>query len=510
MPSSSAMTASSPQPAQQRSKFSDWVGNEDEEFFFDNRPKAQRGGKKGKKKKIQNQGQREPQGEMDWDAIYDPARPTILPLYRGSTEQEDERRDWKEHLYRHAAKKKGGAAAKSKPRNSMFAPPGGLSFAPPSFNDDRPATSPMDVDDDNQYSRSASPEHGNNISSATPVTFTATSIPDDATGEDAYMRRMRLSGMAQPASTASPTPPAAPAARPSMTSSSPVPPRAAAVQQPADAAAKLAAAKAKIAAAKAAFDAKKASQGGNGQSPTPPIAAQSPHLPTPPPPSQPETHGSSISRAPVRYDLAEAQFDQVLDRQDQATPSQQQAQQPRSKMPGQANFGARMLAKQGWKAGEGLGARGEGITTALVAQQQKRKKRSSKDGGGWAHPPIGKIVGGKKRKIESTSDDDGAYGAISQVVKLIGMLDGLDVTYELEENNLQQEIGEGFERDYGSIERIFIWREQQGGKDEVFVKFTNQVSALKCVNGCDKMTFADNPVRAKFFDTEKFEGGEYV
>jgi len=169
-----------------------------------------------------------------------------------------------------------------------------------------------------------------------------------------------------------------------------------------------------------------------------------------------------------------------------------------------------MLAKHGWKAGEGLGAKGEGITTALVAQQQKRKKRSDEDGGGWANPPIGKIVGGKKRKIESTEDDDGAHGAISQVVKLTGMLEGLDVGYELEENNLQQEIGEGFEKDYGSIERVFIWREQSGGNNEVFVKFTNQVSALKCVNGCDGMTFADNPVKAKFFGAEKFEGGEYV
>lgn len=171
-----------------------------------------------------------------------------------------------------------------------------------------------------------------------------------------------------------------------------------------------------------------------------------------------------------------------------------------------------MMAKMGWEKGQGLGASGEGITTALVAQTQKRKKRSDKDGGGWAQPRnMGKIVGGKKRpQPTSEADDNGAFGAMSHVVKLTGMLEGLDVAHEIEENNLLQEVGDEFGQKYGSIERLFVWREEQEGSGEVFVKFTSQLSALRAVNATDGMTFAGNEVVARFFDEEKFEKAEYA
>ena len=170
-----------------------------------------------------------------------------------------------------------------------------------------------------------------------------------------------------------------------------------------------------------------------------------------------------------------------------------------------------MMAKMGWEKGQGLGAKGEGITTPLVAQAEKRKKRSDQDGGGWAQPRnLGKIVGGKKRKVESTADDDGQFGVMSYVVKLSGMLTGLDVAYEIEENNMLQEIGEEFGSNYGPIERLHIWRDQNGGNNEVFVRFNSQLGALRAVNGTDGMTFAENAVQARFFSTEKFEAGDYA
>ena len=49
-----------------------------------------------------------------------------------------------------------------------------------------------------------------------------------------------------------------------------------------------------------------------------------------------------------------------------------------------------------------------------------------------------------------------------------------------------------------------------GGKNEVFVKFTSQLSALRAVNATDGMTFAGNEVVARFWDSEKFESGEYA
>jgi splicing factor 45 len=279
-------------------------------------------------------------------------------------------------------------------------------------------------------------------------------------------------------------------------------------------AAQLAAAKAKLAAAKAKIDAQHAQNSKAAvPSPTPPTEVAA--LPPPPSTAQPQSN-SIISQGPVLYNLADAQIDALVDRQmsqsksGMASTAQLSAPvQPTSKVPGQKGFGARMMAKMGWEEGQGLGAKGDGITTAIIAQATKRKRRSDKEGGGWM-PQVGKIVGGKKRKVQTTDDDEGEFGNISSVVKLQGMLDELDVTYEIEENNLQQEIGEQFSKDYGAIERLFIWREQNGGNNEVFVKFTNQLSALKACGGTNGMTFAGNPVKARFFDAGKFENGEYA
>ena len=276
----------------------------------------------------------------------------------------------------------------------------------------------------------------------------------------------------------------------------------------------MAAAKAKLAAAKAKIDAQHAQNSKTAvPSPTPPAEVAA--LPPPRPTAQPQGN-STIAKGPMLYNLADSQVDALVDRQmsqaqsGMASTSQSPAPvQSTSKVSGQQGFAARMMAKMGWEEGQGLGAKGDGITTAIVAQATKRKRRSDKEGGGWM-PSVGKIVGGKKRKVQTTDDDEGEFGNISQVVKLQGMLDELDVTYEIEENNLLQEIGEQFSKDYGAIERLFIWREQNGGNNEVFVKFTNQLSALKACGGTNEMTFAGNPVKARFFDASKFENGEYA
>lgn len=281
---------------------------------------------------------------------------------------------------------------------------------------------------------------------------------------------------------------------------------------PVNFAAQMAAGKAKLAAAKAKIDAQHAQSGKQaGPPPTPPTEPAA--LPPPPPPAQPQDT-STIAKAPVLYSLPDSQVDALVDRQmahaQSGMPSMSQAPAPvqsTSKVSGQKGFAARLMAKMGWEEGQGLGAKGEGITTAIVAQATKRKRRA--DNGGWM-PSVGRIVGGKKRKPETMDDDEGEFGIPSNIVKLQGMLDELDVTYEIEENNLLQEIGEQFSNDYGTIERLFVWREQNGGNNEVFVKFTNQSSALNACKGTDEMTFAGNPVKARYFDAGKFENGEYA
>lgn len=175
-------------------------------------------------------------------------------------------------------------------------------------------------------------------------------------------------------------------------------------------------------------------------------------------------------------------------------------------------FAEKMLQKYGWEKGKGLGANNDGITTAIFAKAEKRKKLADADGGGFATPKnMGKIVGGKKRKMAQggggdAEDQDAAK--LSAVIKLEGMLDGLDLDQEISENNLLQEIGDEMASS-GQVERLFIWREEQGGKNQVFVKYTSPLSALRALKSCDGMEFADNKVVARFWDAEKFERGEY-
>jgi len=508
--------------------------DEDEELIYKHKPQWQgRGGRKNKNKK----NKREEYDEVDWDAIYDPAKPSNLARYQGSTEQDSERAEWTHflHCQKNLAQKRSKPAEAPKARNSvstqsrglfntngdldLFAPPANLSFAPPAFSDapHAPAVA-MDIDDDEYYpppAATAPPTFDNN---ATPSYSIPSGAPQDFTGDDAYMRRLQLSGMSQAPNPQAHTdftqqsqqPNLATAASTPSASASPAP----AAVPLVDWAAKKAEAHARLAAVQAKINAQHAQTGKSVEpSSTPPQYAAS----LPPPPA-PQTDPSTIIKAPVRYNLADAQVDTLLDREDSraqlrstSTSQSPVPEQARSKVPGQSGFGARMMAKMGWEKGQGLGARGEGITTAIIVQASKRKRRSDKDGGGWAQQPnMGKIVGGKKAKAQTTDDDSGEFGAMSYVVKLQGMLDDLDVAHEIEENNLMQEIGEEFSKSYGAIERLFIWREENGGNNAVFVKFTSQLSALNACTGRDGMTFAGNAVAARFFPTEKFEAGEYA
>jgi len=248
-----------------------------------------------------------------------------------------------------------------------------------------------------------------------------------------------------------------------------------------------------------------------------------------PQPTKPDD-GSSISRAPVRYSLPTAdpelpknedELEKAMaedaslttDASGPATKYQQPEDrqpedQPRSSRPGQKGFAARLLAKYGYKKGQGLGATGTGITTALQAKVEKRKKKSDAEGGGFATPAgVGKIVGGKK-SAAALAEEEGKFGAMSEVIVMIGMLDGLDVDAELQ-GELVQEIGDECANKYGNVVRVFIHKDSVAERKPVFVKFTSQLSALRAVNALEGRAFGGNTISAKYYDADKFENGEY-
>lgn len=493
------------------------MGDEDEGDYYQhlarqNKKNQSKRNKKGKKGNSKEQ-------ELDmpaWDDVYDPTKPNVYAQYKGSEEQMRAARDWKLRLYHGQSKvstKHGGRNGKEDSDDDedvawtrrsmaisleahrmtdssidMFAPPANPQFAPPTFDDDAPRSRAGDGGHD--YNDYAADRRDSDMADL-PVPASA-SVPNDLAEDDPYLRRMQMSGdHADQAAMPVTTPPAQPTV---------------------DDAAK------KADAQIAAFKARLAKQQADKASQSPSVAPAS--IPSagdvsavntevPSPPQQP---GAIISRPAVRYEVpapppsAPAEIKDTTAEFD--SPSTEQSQPTQSKRKGYAE---RILQKMGWEKGQGLGASGEGITTALKVKAEKRKKLSDAEGGGWAVPAnMGKIVGGKKRKIESDSPSQEAEVATSTVIKLEGMLNGLDVKQEIEEGNLMQEIGEEMGKSYGNVERVFIWREEVGGADDVFVKFTSELSALRAKNGMDGSEFADNVVAAKLWDGEKFEKGEYA
>ncbi|EPE36829.1 RNA-binding, RBD [Glarea lozoyensis ATCC 20868] len=271
----------------------------------------------------------------------------------------------------------------------------------------------------------------------------------------------------------------------------------------------------------------------------PPIDPPSPKASTVPPPPPLETNPpalelpkpaiieGAISRAPVRYNLppapselpsSEAELEQALaaepEEGDELTVTEDT---PRSRRPGQKGFAERLMSKYGWSKGTGLGADGSGIVNPLRVQIEKRKKKSDAEGGGFRDPPggRGKIIGGKKNVPEKESET-GKFGAMSEVVVLRGMVDGMNLDEEVEsagDGGLMQEIGDECDEkacsflQYGRVERVYI--DRNGETPKVFVKFTNQLSALRAVNALEGRIFNGNTISALFYDTETFETGNY-
>lgn len=178
----------------------------------------------------------------------------------------------------------------------------------------------------------------------------------------------------------------------------------------------------------------------------------------------------------------------------------------RTNRPGQAGFAERLLKKYGWEKGQGLGASGDGITTALSVKVDKRKKKSDAEGGGFRNKgAMGTIIGGKRKK--GTEESAG----MSTVVVCTHMVDGMDLDFEMgPEGNLVEEIGQECSKLYGRLEQVKVFRDStKGDSIPVFLRFTEPVSALRAVSALQGKLFAGNTVTAKFYDEDLFKDGVY-
>ena len=102
------------------------------------------------------------------------------------------------------------------------------------------------------------------------------------------------------------------------------------------------------------------------------------------------------------------------------------------------------MSKYGWTKGTGLGASGTGMKAPLRVQLDKQKKKPDSEGGGFVGPGgMGRIIGGQ-RQGKSKEDEAGKFGAMSEVIILKGMLDGMNIDEEMGagDGGLMQEIGD--------------------------------------------------------------------
>ncbi|KAJ2980379.1 hypothetical protein NQ176_g2676 [Zarea fungicola] len=112
--------------------------------------------------------------------------------------------------------------------------------------------------------------------------------------------------------------------------------------------------------------------------------------------------------------------------------------------------------------------------------------------------------------LAATSASDAQGGeeqqGLSDVIVLLNMLENMpDLAAEVEDG-LGQEIGEECGEKYGRVERVYI----DVATQRVFIKFTDQVSALRAVNELQGRVFNGNTITPRFYNSEAFEQGVYT
>ena len=179
-------------------------------------------------------------------------------------------------------------------------------------------------------------------------------------------------------------------------------------------------------------------------------AAAPTHAPPPPPPPPP-TVARTISRAPVLYAQDSPPSDPI-------NPYAEPSPEPEaSSRPGQAGFAKRLMERQGWTAGQGLGRDGTGITKAIQMVSSGKK----------GQPGRGEIVGKNKKRTTAGAER-------SEVVVMRGIVDG---KRQLGEAELMQRIGYEYKR-YGRVVQIKIcWDEDDEELARVYVLFADVGSA---------------------------------
>lgn len=161
---------------------------------------------------------------------------------------------------------------------------------------------------------------------------------------------------------------------------------------------------------------------------------------------------------------------------------------------GQMTAAQRMMAKMGWKQGQGLGKQEQGITTPLMAKKTDRR--------------AGVIVNAsekqeKEKKVKSVNIN----GTPTRVVLLRNMVGPGEV-----DDDLEGEVASECAK-YGTVTRVLIFEitEPNFPTDEavrIFVQFEREGEATKALIDLEGRFFGGRVVRASFYEEDRFNKNE--
>ncbi|CAH8338683.1 unnamed protein product [Eruca vesicaria subsp. sativa] len=152
----------------------------------------------------------------------------------------------------------------------------------------------------------------------------------------------------------------------------------------------------------------------------------------------------------------------------------------------------RMMAKMGWKQGQGLGKSEQGITTPLMAKKTDRR--------------AGVIVNACEKKVVVVKGVC-ISGEPTRVLLLRNMVGPGEVDDELEEE-VGSECGK-----YGTVTRVLIFEITEPNFPtheavRIFVQFSRPEETTKALVDLDGRFFGGRTVRATFYDELKFSKNE--